>query len=126
MSELTQDAIKLLTNEQTSKALATNGSQGLNVVPVSTIRIDEGKIWLIDYFFGKTKDNVVENSKVSLVGWNGFDGYQVKADAQYLTQGAEFEKAKAWIGQILPSRVVKALVLLTPDEVHSVSIANKV
>ncbi len=104
-----------------SKALATNGSHGLNVVPVSSIRIVDGKIWLINYFFKKTLENILAQPDVALVGWKGFEGYQVHGTVEYVTDGELFEDAKEWVAERLPDRVVKGLLIITPKEVYDIS-----
>lgn len=104
-----------------SKALATTGPQGLNVVPVSTIRVVDGKIWLINYFFKKTLENILANPTVSLVGWKGFDGFQIRANVTYIDEGKQLEEARNWVAQILPDRVVKGLLILDPEYVYDVS-----
>lgn len=118
--ELTNEIIDLLLNAD-SKALATTGPNGLNVVPVSTIRIVDGKIWLMNYFFRKTIENIVADTRVSLVGWKGFDGYQVKGNILYVTEGPQFDDAKAWVAQNLRDRVVTGLLILTPESIYSIS-----
>ncbi len=104
-----------------SKALATIGKSGINVVPVSTIRVVDGKIWLINYFFKKTLENILEQPAVALVCWKGFDGFQIRANVEYCDAGTQFEEARAWIGGILPDRIVKGLLILTPKEVYYIS-----
>ncbi len=49
-----------------AKALATYSNNNLNVVPVSSIKIVDGKIWLIDYFMDKTLANILNNKSVAL------------------------------------------------------------
>ena len=124
--KITQEVRELFCASQTQKALATTGSKGLNVVPVSTIRIEDDSIWLIDYFFGKTRVNIQETSQATLVGWCGFEGYQIRADVEYVQSGIDFEKAKEWIAKLHPTRTVNALVKLIPVQIDSVSIADKI
>ena len=104
-----------------SKALATAGPQGLNVVPVSTIRIVDGKVLLINYFFKKTLNNLRAQPQASLVAWKGFDGYQVRAKVAYVESGPDFTEAQAWVAGMLPGRIVKGLLILTPTEVFDIS-----
>lgn len=118
--ELTNTTVDLLLTAD-SKALATYGPHGLNVVPVSTIRVVNGKIWLINYFFNKTVENILADKNVSLVGWKGFDGFQVKASVSHLTEGPLFDEAKAWVAELLPDRIVKGLLILTPESVYNIS-----
>ena len=108
----------------TAKALATSATD-VNVVPVSSVKIVNNEIWLINYFFEKTVDNIIQNPKVALTFWSGLVGYQVKAKAEYVTQGVDFDKATAWIAEVHPNRLVKGLVKLQPCEIFDISIANK-
>jgi len=121
------DEIKELLLSAPSKALATNDKTGtnINVVPVSSVKIVEDKIWLIDYFFSKTKSNLKNNPNVALVFWSGLKGYQIKGKIAYLTQGDDFETATKWIATIHPNRIVKGLLVLTSQEIFDISINNK-
>lgn len=104
-----------------SKALATYGLSGINVVPVSSIRIENGKIWLINYFMEKTKENVVNNKKVSLTVWTDMMGYQIKGEVEYLEKGELFDRAVEWVKESLPDRVVKGLLIITPESIIDIS-----
>ncbi len=104
------------------KALATfSVDNEVNVVPVSSVRIVSGEIVLVNYFFGKTLQNIEHNPAVSLACWRGLEGYQIKALARYETEGDLYEEIKAWIKEILPERIVKGIVVLTPKAIFDVS-----
>lgn len=104
-----------------AKALATYSNDNLNVVPVSSIKIIEGKIWLINYFMDKTLSNILENRSVALVCWRKMMGYQIKGVVSYVTSGQDFDEAVKWIKSVLPDRVVKGLIIITPNEIHDIS-----
>lgn len=104
-----------------SKALATCADGNLNVVPVSSIKIMNGKIWLINYFMDKTLSNILKDESVALVCWRKMMGYQIKGKTSYVTEGEDFNEAVKWIKSILPERVVKGLIILIPEEIHDVS-----
>jgi hypothetical protein len=103
------------------KALATHGKHGTNVVPVSSVTIVDGEVWLINYFMGKTVDHIEEGSTVALAFWKGFEGYQIRAEVAHHTEGPSFEKAKEWIAGILPDRTVRGLLILSPVDLYDVS-----
>jgi hypothetical protein len=103
-----------------SKALATYG-KNINVVPVSSIKVVDGNIWLINYFMDKTLSNVLLNQSASLVCWKKMMGYQIKGIVSYKTEGQEFNGAVAWIKEILPERIVKGLLILEPQEIYDIS-----
>lgn len=107
------------------KALATSYKDNINVVPVSSIKIVDDKIWLINYFMGKTLQNIIQNPCASLACWKGLEGYQIKASVTYVTDGGDFAKAKEWIAGILPERVVKGLLILEPTEIFDVSASKE-
>jgi hypothetical protein len=102
--------------------LATKGSDGrVNVVPVSTLKLAGDEIVLVNYFFGQTLENIQINPEVALAYWQGLEGYQIQAVARHETMGPLFEEVVAWIKEILPERVVKGIVVLTPQSVRDVS-----
>ncbi len=103
-----------------SKALATYG-KSLNVVPVSSIKIVDGNIWLMNYFMDKTLSNILVNQSVAFVCWKKMMGYQIKGNVEYKTKGEDFNRAVKWIKEILPERVVKGLIILIPEEIHDIA-----
>lgn len=105
----------------TAKALATLGKNGLNVVPVSSLKVVDDEIWLINYFMDKTVENIKENNKVALVCWNKMFGYQIKGEVEYFENGEKFDEAVIWIKEILPDRIVKGLVVLKPEEIFDIA-----
>jgi len=105
-----------------SKALATSFNDQLNVVPVSSVEVKGDEIWLIDYFFNKTKSNFLNNPNVALTFWTDTNGYQVKAKVNYLTVGENYEIAKEWISEIHPERMIKGLLILEIDQIFNISI----
>ncbi len=108
-----------------AKALATMSNNDINVVPVSSVKVVDNKIWLIDYFFDKTRKNCKTNPKVALTFWIGLRGYQIKATTKYITEGNDFDTATNWIAKTHPNRLVNGLLILTADEVFDISIHNK-
>ncbi|MBP6913845.1 MAG: hypothetical protein KBC00_04555 [Candidatus Levybacteria bacterium] len=103
------------------KALATYGKHGINVVPVSTVRIKDGKILLMNYFFKKTLDNIIDNKSISLSCWRGLEGYQIKGQVEYVDTGDQFEEARAWINNNVPNRILLGLLIILPIEIHNIS-----
>lgn len=102
-------------------ALATVGKHGINVVPVSVVRIVDGQIWLMNFFFKKTRENVMEQPRAALVCWKGLEGYQIKGAVEYTESGGTFKKAETWIKENIPHRILKGLLILKPEEAYRVS-----
>lgn len=104
-----------------NKAFATNGKHGINVVPVSTIRIVDDTILLMNYFLDKTLENLLENPQVALSCWTGLKGYQIKGTVIYISEGDTFEESRKWVEDHVANRVLKGLLVLTPENIYDVS-----
>lgn len=104
-----------------SKALATYADGDINVVPVSSVKIVDGKIWLINYFMKKTVANILQNKKASLVCWKKMMGYQIKGDVYYEAKGENFNLAVGWIKETMPERTVFGVLILNPKEIHDIA-----
>jgi predicted pyridoxine 5'-phosphate oxidase superfamily flavin-nucleotide-binding protein len=107
--------------EADSKAIATTGKHGINVVPVSTVRVVGNKILLMNYFLHKTLENILEQPHVALACWKGLEGYQIKGTVEYIEEGEQFEEAKKWIEENVADRTLLGLLILTPEEVYNIS-----
>lgn len=118
--KLTQSITDMILNAE-SKALATNISDTLNVVPVSTVKIINDQIILVNYFLGKTLENIQKNPHVALACWKGLEGYQIKGRIEHVVSGELFDSITSWVKKILPKRVVKGILVLTPEEIFDVS-----
>lgn len=116
-----QGTIADIVTHATAKALATHGSAGINVVPVSSVKIVNETIRLIDYFMNKTSKNMQENPDVALVCRIDMIGYQIKAQAEYLQSGEDYDQACRWIAPLHPERKIKGLIVLHPTEVHDIA-----
>ena len=108
----------------TAKALATSKDGDINVVPVSTIKVVDDTIWLVDYFMEKTRDNMQHNPNVSLVCRQDMIGYQIKGIVVYLRSGELFDQACAWVQPIHPDRTVQWLIVLKPSVVFDIGPAK--
>jgi len=108
-----------------SKALASIGSNGINVIPVSTIFIEDDTIFLVDYFMDKTIKNILENNNVSIVAWSQLEGYQIKCIANYETEGERVENIKYKVKDMHPDRDLKGLLILKPQNIFDISIPKR-
>jgi predicted pyridoxine 5'-phosphate oxidase superfamily flavin-nucleotide-binding protein len=112
-----------LANAQ-AKALATNGPAGLNVVPVSMIRVRDDSIWLFDFFMDKTVVNIQAEPTVALTAWSNTTGIQVKGIADYQISGDEFDQAVTWVYQQNPERIVRGLISVSPIALFDISLGG--
>ncbi|MCA9360683.1 pyridoxamine 5'-phosphate oxidase family protein [Candidatus Nomurabacteria bacterium] len=118
--ELTEKIVDIIENAD-GKALATMVPGCLHVVPVSTVKVVNNQILLVNYFMTKTLENILENPKVSLAAWRGLAGYQIKGVVEYVTEGETFDLIVEMVADTLPDRVVKGVLVLTPEEVYDVT-----
>lgn len=104
-------------------AFATANKNGKpNVVAIASMKIvDKSKLWIIDTYFKKTKQNIIKNNKVSVSMWKKGKGYQFKGEATYYSKGKIFEKAKEWILKIKPKKIVKGVVQVQIKEIYSIT-----
>ena len=107
--------------------LATADRNGVpNCVPVNAVKIlDDETILVSDQFFSKTSNNIKGNPRVTITFWDKFEGYQVKGEAQILTEGKIFEETSQWIRKMgeklgVPLKA-KAAVVIKVTEIYSVS-----
>lgn len=118
--KIPEEIIAMLLDAE-GKALATWSGTDVNVIPVSSIRVSDGQIWLINYFMNKTYQNIVRNPQVALACWKGLKGYQIKGKACVYSEGPLFDTARAWIAEILPERIVRSLIMISPLEIYDVA-----
>lgn len=104
-----------------AKAFATHGPHGINVVPVSILKVTPDSIWLFDFFMDKTITNLKANPKTTLTAWTGLQGVQIKTTATYITTGEDFDAGVAFVKTQNPERVVKGLIVLVPNEIFDIS-----
>lgn len=105
-----------------AKALATTGPAGLNVVPLSMVKVnDDSTIWLFNFFMDKTVKNLAAEPFAALTCWSALRGVQIKGDAAYATSGTDFDAAAKWVTSQNPKRVIKGLIALVPTEIYDIS-----
>lgn len=119
--KITDDLKETILNTD-NKVLGTTGPHGLNVVPVSTVFVRDDQIWLVNYFFSKTAENLQAKSRVVFTCWQDLAvGCQIKGHASYIESGDDFDEIGEWAAEKLPDRTVHAIVKITPEEVHNVA-----
>lgn len=124
MAKLTQDILDQMKNQKVY-ALATASKDGVpNVVPVGMlIPKEDGTIWIIDNYFGKTIANMEENPKAAFYVWNPEckESWQVKGTLSIEDSGEDYEAAVAFAHSIKEIFPAKHLVKMTVDEIYYVT-----
>ena len=103
--------------------LATASIQGVpNVVPIGFARpIDDKTILIADNYMNKTRKNLDENPKLSLIvsDANTFP-YQVKGTVEIFESGEYFDQVVGWAQNVMTELQPKSAILFKVEEVFSV------
>lgn len=125
MAQMTERMQTLFEKVQTA-VLATSTKDGMpNAVPIGAKRIiDPETVLVSDQFFNKTIKNIKSNPRVSLMYWEGREGYQLKGTVTVEDSGKRFEETAKWIEE--KSQKVgfplksKGAVILKIEEIYAI------
>ena len=117
---LTQPMVAMI-ETALARALATSGPHGVNVVPVSVLKVESDKVYLYNFFMGKTVENIAVQPLVALTCWQGLEGIQIKAIAEYVSGGPMFESAVEEMKMRFPDRTLKGVIVVIPTAVYDIS-----
>ena len=106
------------------KALATYGEEGVNVVPLSMVTVDEDSIIICDCFMDKTRSNVRQDPRAALAFWSGFEGMQVKGTIVYEKDGDCFGRFSEKLKVDHPERKLCGVLVFTPEKVYDLAPKN--
>ena len=126
MAALTE-RMKEIFNNQSGYVFATSSKAGVpNSVPVNAVKLlDDETILVSDQFLNKTLANLKENPSVAMCFWEMFEGYQIKGEAEIVTEGKLFEETAAWIKAVGESMGFplksKGAVVIKIKDIYAVS-----
>ncbi len=121
--ELSNEMVETIKNAE-QLAIASNGEDGINIAPLSSVHTEDGLIMLYDFFMDKTAQNVKQNPEVALAVWIGMAGIQIKGKVSYQTEGDIFTSREAWAKVKFPDRILKGVLVLTPEVVYDLTPSN--
>ena len=123
MKEKVPDEIKQFFETIPIMAFSTVDKNGTpNVVPIASKKIvNDDTILVIDTFFKKTKENILQNKNVSIAMWEGSKGYQIKGLSTYHSKGETFDEAKDWILKLKPNKIIKGVVEIRITDIYSIT-----
>jgi uncharacterized pyridoxamine 5'-phosphate oxidase family protein len=110
---ITADQKKLI--EGNSIALATVNGEKPHVIAVASVKVVEDKIIITDNYMKTTKDNIANNSNVSLAVWNNEWGLRVSGKAEYFSSGKWHDFVKALKEN--KGEPCKGAIVVTPSEI---------
>ncbi len=117
------DEIKRVFESVPYMAFSTTNNNGIpNVIAIGAKKIvNDDTIWIIDTFFKKTRENLLQNNQVAIAMWKKGKGYQIKGTSIYHSEGIIFEEAKKWILKLKPQKIFKGVVEIKITEIFSIT-----
>lgn len=103
------------------RALATEGEDGINVVPLSAAHIVDDCVVLCDFFMRKTAQNASRGAPAALALWKGFEGIQIKGVVAYEREGKRYEHFVAWAKEKYPDRTLAGIIVLSPQVAYDLT-----
>ncbi len=117
---LNESVVKVLKNSMWDLATCANGEP--NVVPVAFKDVtDDGKLVVGDVFLETTLNNIkAGNGKIAISVYDAqnLEGYQIKGEASYITEGELVDKFKAMVEKMFHgAATAKGALVITPSKV---------
>ena len=117
---LNESVIKVLKNSMWDLATCANGEP--NVVPVAFKDVtEEGNLVVGDVFLETTLNNIKVNDgkiAISVYDAKNLEGYQIKGNARYVTEGDVVDTFKAMVEKMFNGAVTaKGALVITPSKV---------
>lgn len=117
---LNEAVVNVLKNGMWDLATCSNGEP--NVVPVAFKDITEdGKLVVGDVFLDTTLKNIeANNGKIAISAYdaNSLEGYQIKGNAKYITEGEIVDTFKKMVEKMFNgAATAKGAVIITPEKV---------
>ena len=101
--------------------LATASGSGIpNVVPIKLVLIEnDGELWLVDNFMGKTLRNLQQNPVAALNILIPDDNisFQIKGHTRIETEGENYQKMRDIVLKVKPDAPSKSLIIMDITEI---------
>jgi hypothetical protein len=117
---MTSDIITAV-NTAEQAALATQGPNGLNVVPISVFDAAEGEVRICHFFMQKTIENLEAEAEAAFSCWAGLAGVQFHGTVAIERAGPLFTEYERRMEERFPERTLCALLRFTPTSTYSVT-----
>jgi len=119
---MTDEMMDAIEKENVVFFATSNEDKTPNVVPIGFARpLDNKTILIVDNYMKKTRKNLENNPKASLVPRDASKcPYQFKGTVEIHTSGKYFEDAVDWAQSVMSELSPKAAILLKVEEIYSV------
>jgi predicted pyridoxine 5'-phosphate oxidase superfamily flavin-nucleotide-binding protein len=126
MAQLTERMQELFNKVRTVILSTATSDATPNAVPIGAKRIIDAETILIsDQYFNKTLANMKANPRVSVMYWEGREGYQLKGTVTIETSGQRCEETARWINELsakygLPLKS-KGVIIFKIEEIYDIA-----
>ncbi len=117
------EKIKKIFIDEPVHQLATASKSGVpNVCSVGAkYLLDDATIIVVDNYFRKTLNNILENPFAAVLIRIQKESYQIKGSCSYLTSGPVYEQARKWMKEKGDKYPAKGAVQIKVEEIYNSS-----
>jgi len=118
MAQLTVEVKKAVSQQEVFPVATSNQDRIPNVVYIKYLKvIDDQTVLIADNYLNKTRDNILNNGKITFAVLDGDKGsYQIKGTAERLEKGSMYDEVQNWVPERLPRT---AAVVMNVEEIYN-------
>ena len=118
MAQLTVEVKKAVSQQEVFPVATSNQDRIPNVVYVKYLKvIDDQTVLIADNYLNKTRDNILNNGKITFAVLDGDKGsYQIKGTAERFEKGSMYDEVQNWVPERLPRT---AAVVMNVEEIYN-------
>ena len=118
MARLTVEVKKAVSQQEVFPVATSNQDRIPNVVYIKYLKvIDDQTVLIADNYLNKTRDNILNNGKITFAVLDGDKGsYQIKGTAERLEKGSMYDEVQNWVPERLPRT---AAVVMNVEEIYN-------
>ena len=118
MARLTVEVKKAVSQQEVFPVATSNQDRIPNVVYIKYLKvIDDQTVLIADNYLNKTRDNILNNGKITFAVLDGDKGsYQIKGTAERFEKGSMYDEVQNWVPERLPRT---AAVVMNVEEIYN-------
>ena len=118
MAQLTVEVKKAVSQQEVFPVATSNQDRIPNVVYIKYLKvIDDQTVLIADNYLNKTRDNILNNGKITFAVLDGDKGsYQIKGTAERFEKGSMYDEVQNWVPERLPRT---AAVVMNVEEIYN-------
>ena len=118
MARLTVEVKKAVSQQEVFPVATSNQDRIPNVVYIKYLKvIDDQTVLIADNYLNKTRDNILNNGKITFAVLDGDKGsYQIKGTAERFEKGSMYDEVQNRVPERLPRT---AAVVMNVEEIYN-------